>query len=269
MEKNSPRRPDGAVWAGSPATASLPPANGAISRKDDTPSNYKYDAPSLDKIIVLAEHQQIFRQALIPYVRQATQKAEVIEAGSLNELLSIAASTRPVDLFLVDRGILGELGVTGLNRILALRPDAKLALFSDALNTGEIEQALDIGVAGYLSKSMQSGAFVSAVALLLNGERFLPSEFAVAALRYARARQRSDSGEDARHNSGLTQRQWAVLGEIVCGRSNREIAAQLGICEITVKVHLQSVFKKLKVTTRTQAATHAISRGWFGGSTAP
>jgi DNA-binding NarL/FixJ family response regulator len=66
---------------------------------------------------------------------------------------------------------------------------------------------------------------------------------------------------------GLTSRQWAVLRELVAGRSNKEIAKILGIEEITVKVHLQAVFKRLQVSNRTQAATYAMQRGWFNNRT--
>lgn len=54
-----------------------------------------------------------------------------------------------------------------------------------------------------------------------------------------------------------------MLRELVAGRSNKEIAKILGIEEITVKVHLQAVFKRLQVSNRTQAATYAMQRGWF------
>ena len=83
------------------------------------------------------------------------------------------------------------------------------------------------------------------------------------ALQHQAAKVLLDEGSGDRAPVGLTSRQWAVLRELVGGRSNKEIAKILGIEEITVKVHLQAVFKRLQVSNRTQAATYAMQRGWF------
>ena len=69
------------------------------------------------------------------------------------------------------------------------------------------------------------------------------------------------AGDLARRGPALTSRELEVLKEIVAGRSNKEIGAELSISEATVKTHINSILGKLGVTDRTQAATTALQRG--------
>lgn len=215
--------------------------------------------------VILADDHRMVREALVPFVRRIGDRVTVLEAGSLDEVLDLAGrSENPIDLVILDLYMPGMNGPGGLRRLRELRPQTPVAVLSGSVNAQDIEGALDAGAVGYLPKTMIGAAFVNALSLVLNGERFVPSEF------YLGLRDRgpnmvageSEGGGD-RVPVGLTSRQWAVLRELVVGRSNKEIAKILGIEEITVKVHLQAVFKRLQVSNRTQAATYAMQRGWF------
>lgn len=215
--------------------------------------------------VILADDHRMVREALVPFVRRIGDRVTVLEAGTLDEVLDLASrSENPIDLVILDLYMPGMNGPGGLRRLRELRPQTPVAVLSGSVNAQDIEGALDAGAVGYLPKTMIGAAFVNALSLVLNGERFVPSEF------YLGLRDRgpnmvaaeSEGGGD-RVPVGLTSRQWAVLRELVVGRSNKEIAKILGIEEITVKVHLQAVFKRLQVSNRTQAATYAMQRGWF------
>ena len=215
--------------------------------------------------VILADDHRMVREALVPFVRRIGDRVTVLEAGSLDEVLDLAGrSENPIDLVILDLYMPGMNGPGGLRRLRELRPQTPVAVLSGSVNAQDIEGALDAGAVGYLPKTMIGAAFVNALSLVLNGERFVPSEF------YLGLRDRGPNmvageseGGGERVPVGLTSRQWAVLRELVVGRSNKEIAKILGIEEITVKVHLQAVFKRLQVSNRTQAATHAMQRGWF------
>ena len=170
-----------------------------------------------------------------------------------------------VDLIILDLYMPGMNGPGGLRRLREIRPDTPVAVLSGSVNAQDIEGVLDAGAAGYLPKTMIGAAFVNALSLVLNGERFVPSEFYLGLRDRGpnMTAQEADAGGD-RAPVGLTSRQWAVLRELVAGRSNKEIAKILGIEEITVKVHLQAVFKRLQVSNRTQAATEAMRLGLVG-----
>jgi DNA-binding NarL/FixJ family response regulator len=212
--------------------------------------------------ILLADDHRMVREALVPFVRRVAPDVTVLEAGSLSEVLELIAKPDPIDLIVIDLYMPGMHGVASLRQVREARPTVPIAVLSGSINPQDIEAALDFGAAGYLPKTMVGAAFVNALSLVLNGERFVPSEFYIG----LRDRGPTVGAEDSNGNKtpvGLTSRQWAVLRELVLGRSNKEIAKALGIEEITVKVHLQAVFKRLQVSNRTQAATYAMQRGWF------
>lgn len=215
--------------------------------------------------VVLADDHRMVREALVPFVRRIGDKVTVIEAGTLDEVVEVAIKPEAVvDLIILDLYMPGMNGPGGLRRLREIRPDTPVAVLSGSVNAQDIEGVLDAGAAGYLPKTMIGAAFVNALSLVLNGERFVPSEFYIGLRDRGpnMTAQEADAGGD-RAPVGLTSRQWAVLRELVAGRSNKEIAKILGIEEITVKVHLQAVFKRLQVSNRTQAATYAMQRGWF------
>lgn len=215
--------------------------------------------------VILADDHRMVREALVPFVRRIGDRVTVLEAGTLDEVLELASrSENHIDLVILDLYMPGMNGPGGLRRLRELQPQTPVAVLSGSVNAQDIEGALDAGAVGYLPKTMIGAAFVNALSLVLNGERFVPSEF------YLGLRDRGPNmvageseGGGERVPVGLTSRQWAVLRELVAGRSNKEIAKILGIEEITVKVHLQAVFKRLQVSNRTQAATYAMQRGWF------
>jgi len=215
--------------------------------------------------VVLADDHRMVREALVPFVRRIGDKVAVIEAGTLDEVVAISSKPETsIDLIILDLYMPGMNGPGGLRRLREIRPETPVAVLSGSVNAQDIEGVLDAGAAGYLPKTMIGAAFVNALSLVLNGERFVPSEFYLGLRDRGpnMAAQEADAGGD-RAPVGLTSRQWAVLRELVAGRSNKEIAKILGIEEITVKVHLQAVFKRLQVSNRTQAATYAMQRGWF------
>ncbi|MDF3073425.1 MAG: DNA-binding response regulator [Alphaproteobacteria bacterium] len=220
--------------------------------------------------VVLADDHRMVREALVPFVRRIGERVIVLEAGSLDEVIElISRPEQDIDLVILDLYMPGMNGPGGLRRVREVRPQTPVAVLSGSVHSQDIEGALDAGAAGYLPKTMVGAAFVNALSLVLNGERFVPSEFYLG-LRDRGPHMAAGEGEAGgdRAPVGLTSRQWAVLRELVAGRSNKEIAKILGIEEITVKVHLQAVFKRLQVSNRTQAATYAMQRGWFNNRTA-
>jgi DNA-binding NarL/FixJ family response regulator len=214
--------------------------------------------------VLLADDHRMVREALVPFVRRVGDNVTVVEAGTLAEVMDQIVKHDGIDLIVIDLYMPGMHGISSLRQIRELRPNMPIAVLSGSINPQDIESALDFGAAGYLPKTMIGAAFVNALSLVLNGERFVPSEFYLGLRDRGPATAPDEQATGSKVPVGLTSRQWAVLRELVQGRSNKEIAKALGIEEITVKVHLQAVFKRLQVSNRTQAATYAMQRGWFG-----
>ena len=111
----------------------------------------------------------------------------------------------------------------------------------------DIHQALAAGAAGYLIKAMSNDTLIDALRKARHS-RFLPAPVA-------------ESLAARTPNSDLSPREREVLSLIVQGKSNKEIAANLGITEATVKCHVSVILERLGVSDRTQAVVTALQRG--------
>jgi len=139
----------------------------------------------------------------------------------------------------------------GVEAIKAIRrefPAARLIVLTTFDGDEDIYRSLQAGAQGYLLKDMFFEELEDAIRTVRAGGRRIPG---VVAERLAERVGGSD----------LTARELEVLGQIVRGMSNKEIAAAFGISEATVKSHINSILSKLGVTDRTQAATTALQRG--------
>jgi DNA-binding NarL/FixJ family response regulator len=219
--------------------------------------------------VLLADDNRMFREALLARIRHVVGEVEIEEVFTAEDLFAnCEARPERTELLLVDLGMPGLRGSEGLRELRRLRPDAMLIAIGCPADPSEARIALELGVSAYLLKSMGSEAFVAALALVLNGERFFPASVMLEALKLAGTAMPAQARPpEAMHNTNesLTPRQLAVLRHLAVGKSNKEIARALGIQEITVKVHLQAIFARIGVSNRTQAAMHAERAGWFIG----
>ena len=159
----------------------------------------------------------------------------------------------PVDVALFDT--YGHAGL-GLSRVaeLAKRPEVKhVAVFTWDSSPEHVRNALDSGVTGFLSKGL------AAEQLVADLERVGAGEVVVRADRARDGVALAWPGRDR----GLTERESELLTMVARGDRNREVAGALFLSENTVKTHLKSIFRKLGVSTRTQAAGFALKDPTF------
>jgi two-component system NarL family response regulator len=141
--------------------------------------------------------------------------------------------------------------MNGVEAITAIRkefPEARLIVLTTYDGDEDIYRALQAGARGYLLKDMLREGLLEAVRAVHEGQRRIPAEVAN---RLAERLTRSE----------LTAREMEVLELIVKGKTNKEIGAELGVAEGTVKIHINNILSKLGVSDRTQAATFALQRG--------
>jgi DNA-binding NarL/FixJ family response regulator len=140
-------------------------------------------------------------------------------------------------------------GMDGIQVIKALReefPNARIVVLSSYGGGDDVTQAIQCGASGYVLKNMPLQQVIEAVRVVHLGGQYIPREIA------------SRMGQ--RMQSGMSPREIEVLRLIAQGRSNKEIAAKLGIVEGTVKAHVTNIFEKLGSADRTQAITIAMKR---------
>jgi DNA-binding NarL/FixJ family response regulator len=155
-------------------------------------------------------------------------------------------------------------GSSGLDLCLALRqrnPERRVVMLSVYDDEQYLFQALRVGAAGYLLKSISSEDLVRQLELVRSGETAIDPGMAARSLDTAACLRRDEFWPGARQ--GLTQRESEILSYMVTGLSNRGIANRLVIGDETVKSHLRSIYRKLAVSDRTSAVATALREGIF------
>ncbi|WP_051608873.1 response regulator [Fodinicurvata fenggangensis] len=176
-------------------------------------------------------------------------EAEQIDAASVTEVaeaVDYIKTVRKPDLVILDAHMPKVNGLTGIGILQSNFPSIAIALWSGDERQEIIQQAIEKGALGFLSKAMSIRAIIPAIHLMLAGEPYLPV--------HLMTRKNEDwNRSETAQSYHLTPRERAVLDELANGLSNKEIARNLGIEEITVKLHLRAIYKKLSVKSRTQA----------------
>jgi DNA-binding NarL/FixJ family response regulator len=200
------------------------------------------------RILVVDDHFMVALGLISALNRERDMKV-VGDARDGRTALGLFETLRP-DVTLMD-GMLPDMhGVEVTRRIIATHPDARVILVSINETADDIQRAMDAGARAYLPKSSEKSEMVKAIRAVGSGETFLPERLA----------ERLSSHQT---ESPLSGREIDVLRLVAQGRANKEIAAELGLSEPTVKTYLVRVFGKLGAPDRTSAVTLAIERGYL------
>ncbi len=150
----------------------------------------------------------------------------------------------------------------------AQRPSARVAVLADHLDATTMMQALRAGMNGLCSTKMGRDALIKALELVMLGEAFIPAPLALAMLiDMSQAHERrpdvcsahNPADDTATRTHNLSSREVEILEHLMGGESNKEIARKLDIAEATIKVHVKTILRKVRVTNRTQAAMWATA----------
>ena len=209
--------------------------------------------------LLVVEDHALVREGLVQTLRQLDTSVTVHEAADSEAANAMLDSGLLVDLMVLD---LGLPGVDGLSYLVSLRqhypaiPVVILSAYDDAHTVG---RAMKCGAAGFVSKTYSSERLLGALREVLDGRVFRPDLLPAASPAISPRVAIAGNAEPAEF--GLTERQAEVLGLMASGKSNREIAALLGLSEGTVKIHLTAIFKALGVTSRTRAMVVVARNG--------
>ncbi len=202
--------------------------------------------------IVFADDHRLVREALTPFIQRLAPTVHLDEASTVDEAISLLENNNQCDLILLDLNMPGMDGFEGFNRLQHVAPDTPIAVLSGSIDPSDVSQALAHGAAGYIPKTTAGSTLVNALQIILAGEIYVPP---------ALMSPQATRGSRETRNVPLAERQMDVLKALAEGLTNKEIARRLGIAEITVKVHLQSIYRKLGVSNRTEALAAALNRG--------
>jgi two-component system, NarL family, nitrate/nitrite response regulator NarL len=198
------------------------------------------------KVLIVDDHP-LFRDGLAALLQQSALETSVVQASSTEEALRIA-DEQIVDAVFMDLVMPGVSGEAAIREFARRHPTLPVIVLSSSESPNDVRRVLNAGASGYIPKSATAQTVVSALQLVLSGNVYVPPLLVTA------ARSHEPGADGQRSLAQLTERQVDVLRQLRDGLSNKEISANLGIAEKTVKVHIAAIFKTLNVVNRTQAA---------------
>jgi len=210
-----------------------------------------------DYRFIIVDDHPLFRGALSQALSASFANADVLEAGSLDELSDRLAMSAETDLILLDLTMPGVHGVPGLIYLRAQHPEVPVVIVSASDDAATIRQCLDCGASGFIPKSQPVEAIREAIRKIIGGEVWLPPDVDLSNVAA------TEGGELVSRLSTLTPQQVRVLMMLGEGLLNKQIAFKLSVSEATIKAHVSAILQKLGVDSRTQAVI-AINK--IGGS---
>jgi two-component system nitrate/nitrite response regulator NarL len=196
--------------------------------------------------ILVADDHALVRDIISTFLASQTG-ANLERANDFSEALERVGSSGPFDLVLLDYEMPGMNGLDGLRSMIRANHGKPVAILSGSASRGIAEAALALGAAGFIPKTMSAKSMVFAVKFMISGEKFAPFEYLF-----------KGNSEDT---FGLSSREKEVLVGICAGKSNKEIARDLDLQEVTIKMHVRSLAGKMGAKNRTHAAMMAREKG--------
>jgi two-component system NarL family response regulator len=204
-------------------------------------------APADRARVLLVDDHALFRTGVANIINQEPDLRVVAEAGNGVEAIEAYVRHRP-DVTVLDLRMPIMEGVEAVRRIREHDPVARVIVLTTYDTDDEISQALKAGAKAYVLKDIAAEQLLACIRDVLAGKTYIaPAAAAKLAETVTRVQ--------------LTPRELSALRLLADGKANKEIASELDISERTVKTHLEHLFAKLGVTSRTEAVKVATRRG--------
>jgi DNA-binding NarL/FixJ family response regulator len=198
--------------------------------------------------VLLVDDHRLMLEAMRASLESEGDIAVVGEAESGANVLPLVGQTGP-DVVLLDVRMPGLDGLTVLEQLRERYPSVAVVMFSGIDDPALVRAALERGAAAFVLKHVEPRDLAAAVRQVVNGAIFRPLDLL------------GSIKQEAREVVGLSKRELSILEALQSGGSNHDIAKELFLAEQTVKFHLTNIYRKLGVSTRTEAVRHAYANG--------
>jgi DNA-binding NarL/FixJ family response regulator len=197
--------------------------------------------------VMLVDDHPIVRIGLAALIGTLPDMEAVAQAGGGQEAIALHRQHQP-DVTLMDLRLPDISGVEAIRAIRAESPEARFIVLTTYEGDEDIHQALQAGARGYIIKGLPHDMLTDAIKRVHAGGRYLPQVV-------------KETLASRTPSSDLSQREREVLVRIAQGKSNREIANELSLAEITVKCRVSAILERLDAHDRTEAVVLALQRG--------
>lgn len=196
--------------------------------------------------ILVADDHGLVRETIAAFL-VAEGFPEVETVASLDEAVAAAAASGSFDLVLLDYNMPGMNGLNGLEKMALANGGQSVAIMSGTATPEIAEEAIASGAVGFVPKTLGSKSMLAAVHFMLAGEVYTPFGFF--------------NQEPGPGVAALSPRELDMVRGVCAGKSNKEIARDHDLQEVTVKLHVKTMSRKLGARNRTHAAMIAKTLG--------
>jgi len=198
---------------------------------------------------IIADDHPLFRGALRQTLEHQYPNATIEEAGALEDVTARLDTENDVDLVLLDLGMPGMRGFSGLMYLRAQHASVPVVIVSASEDPQTVRKCVEFGASGFIPKSHGTEVIRTAVSTIMDGGVWTPPEIDLSA--------DDGDGDLVQRLATLTPQQVRVLMMLSEGLLNKQIAYELSVSEATVKAHVSAILQKLGVESRTQAVIAA------------
>jgi two-component system nitrate/nitrite response regulator NarL len=213
--------------------------------------------------IVIADDHPIFRDGLRKLLEQEPDLEVVGEAADGAEAVKLARELKP-DILLLDFAMPRHPGLEALRALEAEQEGPRTIVLTASIEKRQIIEALQLGARGVVLKESATQLLLKSIRAVMSGEMWIGRENVHDLVQFLRNAEGAPAPPTPAPSLGLTPRELDIVGTIVAGYSNREIARHLGISEDTVKNHLSNIFDKVGVSSRLELALFAVNHRLIG-----
>lgn len=210
------------------------------------------EASDLMRILIADDHALILD--MISMFLSSESEFEIETSEDISGCLEKLNDGVNYDLALLDYNMPGMNGLDGLAQVIAANNSNPVAIMSGEASRDVVQSAIDAGAAGFIPKSLPAKSLINAVKFMASGEQFIPVSF---------MNQKLEAKEQHPLEKTLSERELQVLEGLCRGLTNKEIARELDLQEVTIKLHVKTLCRKLDARNRTQAAMFAKEMALF------
>ena len=207
--------------------------------------------------VLLVDDSPIIRLGLRSALEDCADITIVAEAGSAADGVAAVAKHKP-DIVLLDLHLPDKSGLVACRELRKVRPQTRVLILTSSSNERNVQEAMSAGAQGYLLKDNDGTALANALRTVASGLPVLDPSMAGQVLNLVKHRGELSAAEKL---SQLSPQERRVVAFLADGLTNKEIGDRLGLTEKTVKNYLATIFTKLNIARRTQAAALFVEAG--------
>ncbi|MDO6476895.1 response regulator transcription factor [Alteromonas sp. 1_MG-2023] len=198
--------------------------------------------------ILVADDHPLFREALSAALEPYFKDAEILEADSLESMMTVLTENHHIDLLLLDLNMPGGEYFNGLISVKDVYPELPVAVISANESIDVVAQVMGLGAQGFIPKSSPTKQIAEAIVTIKGGENWVPEE-----MKADLENVDEEMTQLLKRFRELTPKQIQVLSFLRAGLMNKQIAHEMNVTEATIKAHISAILRKLEINTRTQA----------------